>query len=95
MAEAEPVVEASATEAAPAEPTPVEEALKDVTTPRKERGNLFDKITAFVLKPKSPRGKKSTEPLEEAKPAEEALPAEVTEPTPEVSFSVCKSCCAG
>jgi len=45
------------------EPTPdnvPDETHQPESTPRKDRGNhLFDKITAFVMKPKSPRGRKS------------------------------------
>lgn len=97
---AQPVVDTVA-ETAPAEPAavaevapdvvPAEEALKDVTTPRKERGNLFEKITAFVMKPKSPKGKKSSEPVkeepEEAKPVEAPAATEAVETTSEVSVS--------
>lgn len=64
------------------EPTPAiahgtEETSRDFTTPRKERVNLFDKITAFVLKPKSPKPRKPEATLEEV--ASE-LPAESTAP---------------
>lgn len=99
---AAPVVDAPAVEAttaevpevadAPAEAAPAEDATKDLTTPRKERGNIFEKFTAFVLKPKSPKCKKADAPKEgedevtpdEAPVAEvipEAQPVEEAAPT--------------
>ncbi|CAH7684525.1 expressed protein [Phakopsora pachyrhizi] len=59
---------------AAAEATAAEDAPKDATTPRKERANhFFEKITAFVMKPKSPKAKKAEvvkDEIEEAKPTE-------------------------
>lgn len=80
----EPEVAAEAPEAAaaaveaPAEAVPAEDATKEITTPRKERGNIFEKFTAFVMKPKSPKGKKAEAPKEDTEEVKtEATPAEV------------------
>jgi len=91
---AEPEVPAVAPEAAaavdaPAEAATAEDNTKDVSTPRKERGNILDKITAFVMKPKSPKGKKSDAPKDdvEVPTNTEADAADVAAPDTQVAES--------
>ncbi|MBW0532649.1 hypothetical protein O181_072364 [Austropuccinia psidii MF-1] len=84
----EVTTEAPTTDSAPVEPTPevtpVDDSNKDVTTPKKERGNILEKITAFVLKPKSPKAKKSEVNKDDAP---ESKPDAVTTDVPVIETS--------
>lgn len=88
---AEPEVPAAASEAAaavdaPAEAAAADDSTKEVSTPRKERGNILDKITAFVMKPKSPKGKKSDPPKDDAEVSNtEAAAPDVATPDTQVA----------
>lgn len=90
---AEPEAPAAAPEVAaavdaPAEAAAAEESTKDVSTPRKERGNILDKITAFVMKPKSPKGKKSDAPKDDVEESNtEAAATDVATPDTQAAES--------
>ncbi|KNZ52094.1 hypothetical protein VP01_369g2, partial [Puccinia sorghi] len=70
---AQPDATADAAQPAASSDAPAE-APKDATTPRKERGNILDKIQAFVLKPMSPKLKKPDGPKEDGDEAKTEVP---------------------